>query len=149
MNIFNKRGDTEMAKTEANSKLDEAYDLIKNRKEAEKVADIYFTAQLENKKKEVDELKKEIAFLEDKRNNLAETIRKENKELLATIDQRKKDAEDKYNKSQSLLEDCTREKNFVEQEKSNIQGIRKDLENRIGEYNEMKGRIIRFVDTIK
>ena len=71
------------------------------------------------------------------------------KELLASIDQRKKDAEDKYNKAQGLLEDCTREKNFVEQEKSNVQGLRRDLENRINEYNELRGKIINFVNTIK
>lgn len=137
-----------MQKAES-EKINEAYDLIKNRKESEKVADIYFTAQLENKKKQLEELNGKIAFLQNKHDTLAETITKEHRERLASIDQRNIEAENKHNKAQAILEDAKRELNFVEQEKSNVIGKRQELNALISEYNEKKGILMRFVDTIK
>ena len=127
----------------------EAAENIEKRDKDLKLSNTVLNAQVENKKRILEDLVKEITYLEEKRRNLSETIKNESKELLKSIDEKNLNSKERELKTKSELEAVTREMNFLEQEKSNVIGKRQELQNLLSQYAEKMELIKRFAESLK
>ena len=120
----------------------------KERKDLE-ISNNYLEAQLKNKKNLLDELLAKVAAAQKTFSNLESDISKEKSLILDQIGERRRSAEEFARKSQENYEFTVRERNFLEQEKSNVLGKRVELDNLIGQFTEKMNRLRTFLDTLK
>ena len=124
-------------------------DLIDKKKKELRVSETYLEVSISNKKKLLDEMLAKIETTKTELQNLEETLAQSKKEILDQIDERRRNAEVYERKAKETAEFNQRERNFIEQEKSNVLGKRVELENLIGQYTEKLNRIRVFCESLK
>lgn len=126
----------------------EAYDNVVKNKDL-KLNDTILTAEIDRKQRVLGELKKQIEFLEQKHKELDESFKTEHRTMLEGLEDRRIQLEKKMTEAQTLLENSRREQNFLEQEKSNVIGIRQQLQASKAEADDLVKRVKDFASTIR
>lgn len=138
-----------MPEPSAEQVVTEAYENVVKKKQDLKLADTYLGAEVDRKQRLVIELKKEIEFLEQKRRGLSEAVQAERKGMIDAIEERRLLTEKKLTETQAILEYTARERNFLEQEKSNVIGLRQQLSASKNQADDLIKRVQDFASTIR
>lgn len=124
-------------------------EMIGKEKKNLEISNSYLSSQVKNKQKTLEELQGKIEKAKAELATLEDTLMKEKASILDQIEDRRKKAEEYERKSRENLEFTVRERNFLEQEKSNVFGKRVELDNLVSTYSEKLNKIRAFMESLR